>query len=68
MKTLVENQSGRKVKKRTDRRLEFCEDEFTELCAQAGTARHKTLPDRPQQNGVAERLNIPLLESLMYDL
>jgi transposase InsO family protein len=62
-KILVENQTGRKVKKlRTDRGLEFCDDEFTEFRAQAGIARHKTLPGRPQQNGVAERMNRTLLE------
>ena len=36
-KALVENQTGKKVKKlRTDRGLEFCEDDFEEFCAQAG--------------------------------
>lgn len=54
-KALVENQTGRKVKKlRTDRGLEFCDYEFKEFCVQAGIARHKTLPGKAQQNGVAD--------------
>lgn len=62
-KALVENQTGKKVKKlRTDNGLEFCETDFNEFCAQAGIARHRTLVGKPQQNGVAERMNRTLLE------
>ena len=62
-KALVENQTGRKIKKlRTDNGLEFCKLEFTELCAVNGIARHKTLIGKPQQNEVVERINWTLLE------
>ena len=42
--------------------MEFCDGEFEEFCAKAGIARHKTLPHKPQRNGVAERMNRTLLE------
>ncbi|CAL1356411.1 unnamed protein product [Linum trigynum] len=62
-KTLVENQTGKKIKKlRTDNGLEFCNSEFNEFCKDEGIARHRTVRDTPQQNGVAERMNQTLLE------
>nr|GFC08786.1 zinc finger, CCHC-type [Tanacetum cinerariifolium] len=40
-KQLVENQTGRTVKKlRTDNGLEFCNREFKQLCIKSGIARH----------------------------
>ena len=54
-KALVENQTGRKIKKlMTHKGLEFVESEFDEFCTVNGIARHKTLVGKPQQNGVAE--------------
>ncbi|GKE12049.1 retrotransposon protein, putative, ty1-copia subclass, partial [Tanacetum coccineum] len=42
-KSLVENQTGRTVKKlRTDNGLEFCNREFELLCIESGIARHLT--------------------------
>jgi len=62
-KALLENQTGRKIKKlRTDNGLEFCETNFNEFCVEQGIARHKTLVGTPQQNGVAKRMNRTLLE------
>ena len=62
-KALVENQTGRKIKKlRTDNGLEFVESEFDEFCTVNGIFRHKTLVGKPQQNGVTERINRTLLE------
>jgi len=62
-KALVENQTGRKIKKlRNDNGLEFCEMEFNEFCAINSMARHGTLICKPQQNGVAECTNWTLLE------
>ena len=62
-KTLVENQTGRKIKKlRTDNGLEFCNSEFDTFYANHGIARHLTVLGHPQQNGVAERMNCTLLE------
>nr|GEW31475.1 retrovirus-related Pol polyprotein from transposon TNT 1-94 [Tanacetum cinerariifolium] len=55
-KQLVENQTGRTVKKlRTDNGLEFCNREFKQLCIKSGIARHLTVSGTPQQNGVAEQ-------------
>ncbi|KAL6133479.1 hypothetical protein ACLB2K_065714 [Fragaria x ananassa] len=62
-KTLVENQTGEKIKRlRTDNGLEFCSTEFDEFCKTEGIARHHTIRNTPQQNGVAERMNQTLLE------
>ena len=47
-KPLVENQTGKKIKKlRTDNGLEFVELEFEEFCTMNGIARHKTLVGKP---------------------
>jgi len=62
-KALVENQTGRKIKKlRTNNGLEFVELEFDEFCAVNGIAKRKTLVGKPRQNGVIERINRTLLE------
>ncbi|KAJ4726144.1 Retrovirus-related Pol polyprotein from transposon TNT 1-94 [Melia azedarach] len=62
-KALVGNQTGKKIKRlRTDNGLEFCWSEFDEFCKNEGIARHHTVRDTPQQNGVAERMNQTLLE------
>ncbi|GJS64523.1 retrotransposon protein, putative, ty1-copia subclass [Tanacetum coccineum] len=66
-KQLVENQTGRTVKKlRTDNGLEFCNREFEQLCIESGIARHLTVAGTPQQNGVAERMNITLMDKVRY--
>ncbi|KAJ4715305.1 Retrovirus-related Pol polyprotein from transposon TNT 1-94 [Melia azedarach] len=62
-KALVENQTGKKIKRlRTDNGLEFCWYEFDEFYKNEGIARHHTVRDTPQHNGVAERMNQTLLE------
>ncbi|KAH9762156.1 hypothetical protein KPL70_000706 [Citrus sinensis] len=62
-KSLVENQTGLKVKKlRTDNGLEFCNQEFNSYCADHGIARHRTVRLTPQQNGLAERMNRILMD------
>ena len=62
-KALVDNQTGRKIKKfRTDNSLEFCESDFNEFYAVQGIARHKTIVGKPQQNGVTKHINRTLLE------
>ncbi|GJZ18873.1 retrovirus-related pol polyprotein from transposon TNT 1-94 [Tanacetum coccineum] len=64
-KQLVENQTGRTVKKlRTDNGLEFCNREFEQLCIESGIARHLTVVGTPQQNGVAERMNRTLMDKV----
>jgi transposase InsO family protein len=62
-KALVENQTEKKIKVlRTDNGGEFCGNEFEEFCKKCGIARKKTTPYTPQQNGVAERMNMTLME------
>ncbi|GJZ84447.1 retrovirus-related pol polyprotein from transposon TNT 1-94 [Tanacetum coccineum] len=64
-KQLVENQTGRTVKKlRTDNGLELCNREFEQLCIESGIARHLTVAGTPQQNGVAERMNKTLMDKV----
>ncbi|GJS04380.1 retrovirus-related pol polyprotein from transposon TNT 1-94, partial [Tanacetum coccineum] len=62
---LVENQTGRMVKKpRTDIGLEFCNREFEQLCIESGIARHLTVTGMPQQNGLAECMNRFLMDKV----
>ncbi|GJZ08691.1 copia LTR rider [Tanacetum coccineum] len=64
-KKLVENQTGRTVKKlRTDNGLEFYNWEFEQLCIESGIFRHLTVDGTPQQNGVAERMNRTLMDKV----
>ncbi|GJQ92314.1 retrovirus-related pol polyprotein from transposon TNT 1-94 [Tanacetum coccineum] len=64
-KQLVENQTGRKLKKlRTDNGLEFCNQEFNNLCKESRIARHLTVAGTRQQNGIAERINRTLLNKV----
>ncbi|GJZ73096.1 retrovirus-related pol polyprotein from transposon TNT 1-94 [Tanacetum coccineum] len=64
-KQLVENQTGRTVKKlRTDNGLEFCNREFKQLYIESGIARHLTVVGTPQQNGLAERMNRTLMDKV----
>ncbi|KAH9659867.1 hypothetical protein KPL70_024018 [Citrus sinensis] len=62
-KSLVENQSGFKLKcLRTDNGLEFCSKEFEEYCQKHGIKRHKIVRFTLQQNGLAERMNRTLVD------
>ena len=61
--TLVENQLNTKIKSlRTDRGHEYLFDLFKAYCAEKGMARQLTIPYTPQQNGVAKRRNMTLLD------
>ncbi|GKA82111.1 retrovirus-related pol polyprotein from transposon TNT 1-94 [Tanacetum coccineum] len=58
-------EGGRKLKKlRTDNGLEFCNQEFNNLCKESRIARHLTVAGTPQQNGLAERMNRTLLNKV----
>ena len=64
-KALVEKSSGRKVKTlRSDNGGEFTSTEFTSYLVKEGIHHELTTPHTPQQNGVAERLNRTLIESV----
>ena len=60
---LMRNQTGKRVKRlHMDNGLEFCSEEFNNFCKEEGIARQHTVHHTPQQNEVAERMNITLLE------
>jgi hypothetical protein len=62
-KAFVENQTKKRIKVlRTDNDGEFCRNKFEEFCKKCGIERHKTTPYTPQQNGVAERMNMTLMK------
>ena len=55
--------TGRSIKTlRTDNGLQFVDNKFLQYCSSEGIVRHRTCAGRPQQNGVAERMNKTLLE------
>ena len=49
---------------RIDNEMEYCSVEFESFCKESCLARHKTVRHKPQQNGVAERLNRTLMEKV----
>jgi transposase InsO family protein len=62
-KALVKNQTEKIIKAlRTYNGGYFCRNEFEEFCKKCSIERHKTTPYTPQQNGVAERMNMTLME------
>nr|GEX22810.1 retrotransposon protein, putative, Ty1-copia subclass [Tanacetum cinerariifolium] len=64
-KQLVENQTGRKLKKlRTNNGFEFYNQKFNSLCNESRIPRHLTVAETPQQNGLAERMNRTLLNKV----
>jgi transposase InsO family protein len=62
-KALVENQTEKKIKVlRTNNGGELCGNEFEYFSRKCDIARQKTTPYTPQKNGVAERINMTLME------
>ncbi|GJX09879.1 gag-pol polyprotein [Tanacetum coccineum] len=62
-KARVKLDSRKKIKfLGTDNGVEYTSDEFDTFCRQEGIKRQFTTVYTPQQNGVAERMNITLLE------
>jgi transposase len=62
-KVLVENQTKRIIKVlRKNDGGEFSGNEFEEFCKKCNIERNNTTPYTPQQNGVAERMNMRLME------
>ncbi|CAF4953476.1 unnamed protein product [Pieris macdunnoughi] len=70
-KTLVENQTGRKLKVlRSDNGTEFCSKEFENFLQLAGIVHQKTCAYTPEQNGLCERYNRTIVEKarcLLFD-
>ncbi|KAL5806685.1 hypothetical protein ACOSQ4_029418 [Xanthoceras sorbifolium] len=64
-KAMVENETGLKIKKlRSDNRGEYEGSSFKHFCHVNGIKMVKTVPGTPQQNGILERMNIILTESI----
>ncbi|KAI3767934.1 hypothetical protein L2E82_18363 [Cichorium intybus] len=62
-KATVENETDLKIKCfRSDNGGEYSSKEFVDYCANQGIRMQKTVPETPQQNGVAERMNRTLNE------
>eukprot|EP00794_Sanderia_malayensis_P011867 gene11867-biopygen9507 len=62
---LNENLTGRRVKKlRADNGGEYKSDDFEKYCKERGILREDTIPYTPQQNGVAERMNRTIMETV----
>ena len=63
-KALVETSSGHQLKTlRTDNGGEYCSEEFEKFC-EKGVRHERTVPKTPEQNGVAERMNRTLIETI----
>jgi hypothetical protein len=61
-KVMVEKQTERKVKVlRTDNGMESYSNVFKLFCRKEGIVRHHTILHTPQQNGVAERMNMTII-------
>ena len=64
-KVLVENLSEKKIKFfRSDNGGEFTSGEFKTFCKEVRIKRELSTPYNPQQNGVAERKNRTIMETV----
>ena len=64
-KDLVEKQYCHQIiKLRFDNGGEYANNKFTTFCTEQGIQQHHTIPYTPQQNGVAERKNHTLKDTL----
>jgi transposase InsO family protein len=64
-KALIENLSERKIKiLRSDNGGEYTPKEFVNFCKDVGIKRELTTPYNLEQNGVAKRKNITILEAV----
>jgi transposase InsO family protein len=62
-KAMVETETGLKLKcLRSDNGGEYKDRGFKQFCTMNGVRMEKTIPGRPQQNGVAKRMNMTLNE------
>ena len=64
-KTLIEKSTGRRLKTfRSDNGGEFTSKEFESYLKAEGIRHELTIPNNPEQNGVAERMNRTLVETV----
>ena len=62
-KSLIEHHTKNNIKTfRSNNGGEFTSNEFKELCKDSGIKRELSTPYNPQQNGIAERKNITIME------
>ena len=62
---MIEKQTRKKIKcLHIDNGLEFCSKEFDALCKSEGIVRHHIVVGASQQNRVAERMNIIIMEKV----
>ena len=62
-KAMIEKQIGKQLKcLKTDNGLEFCNSAFNGFSKNEASVRHRTVRNTPQQNGVAQRMNMTILE------
>lgn len=70
-KTLIENQLDKKIKVlRSDNGGEYTSNQFKNYLKSEGVRHETTIPKTPEQNGVSERMNRSLVESvrtMLYD-
>ena len=60
-----ENFTGKRIKRiRSDNGGEYTSEEFTKYCKSRGIIKEDTIPYTPQQNGVAERMNRTIMETV----
>ena len=60
---MVESHTEKKINcLRTDNGLEYCNNQFEELCRKSGIKRHRTCAYTPQQNGTTERMNQTIMD------
>ena len=65
LKALIENQTKKKIKiLRTDNGTEYESNEFHDFCEEVGIKRETTTPYTPEQNGVAERKNRMIVDTV----
>jgi hypothetical protein len=63
-KAQIENLTGKKIKTlRSDNGGVYTSKCFSDFCIEVGIKREYTVPYNPQQNGVAERKNRPIMEA-----
>ena len=62
---MIESQMDKKIKVFwTDNGIEFCNKEFNRFGEDIGIVKQRTIKFTPQQNGVAKRMNMTLLEKV----
>ena len=60
---MVENETGLKIKKlRSNNGEEYEDSRFKKFCYHSGIKFERAVPRTPQQNGVAEHMNMTLTE------